>query len=70
MPTLNNLLKLSAIFTVVILVTHTQSQHQTNQRFSEELEPYTFDYSAHRAPLAYDTYGTALELLKKVKLVP
>ena len=31
-------------------------------------ENYSFDYSAHKLPLAYTTYGTAVELNHKVKL--
>ena len=31
-------------------------------------ENYSFDYSAHKLPLAYTTYGNAVELNHKVKL--
>lgn len=31
-------------------------------------ENYSFDYSAHKMPLAYTTYGNAVELNHKVKL--
>lgn len=31
-------------------------------------ENYSFDYSAGRMPLAYTTYGNAIELNNKVKL--
>ena len=31
-------------------------------------ENYSFDYSAHKLPLAYSTYGNAVELNHKVKL--
>ena len=36
----------------------------------QELEPYTFDYSAHRNPLAYQTFVSAVELLHRTKLIP
>jgi hypothetical protein len=31
-------------------------------------ENYSFDYSAHKTPLAYSSYGNAIELTRKVKL--
>ena len=31
-------------------------------------ENYSFDYSAHKLPLAYTTFGNAVELNHKVKL--
>jgi len=31
-------------------------------------ENYSFDYSAHKLPIAYTTYGNAVELNHKVKL--
>jgi len=31
---------------------------------------YSFDFSAHTRPIAYTTYGNALELVNKVKLNP
>ena len=31
-------------------------------------ENYSFDFSAHKLPLAYTTYGNAVELNHKVKL--
>lgn len=31
-------------------------------------ENYSFDYSAHKLPLAYTTFGNAIELNHKVKL--
>ena len=33
------------------------------------LENYSFDYSAHKAPLSYGTYGSAVELFHKTKLI-
>ena len=35
----------------------------------QTLEPYSFDYSAHKVPLAYDTYESSVELLTKIKLL-
>lgn len=35
----------------------------------EELTNYNFDYSAHKAPLAYQTYGTSVELFHRLKLI-
>ena len=34
----------------------------------EVYENYSFDYSAHKLPLAYTTFGNAIELNHKVKL--
>lgn len=34
----------------------------------EYYENYSFDYSAHRFPLAYTTYGNAVELNNYIKL--
>jgi hypothetical protein len=34
-----------------------------------ELENYSFDYSAHKVPIAYSTYATSLELFSKAKLI-
>ena len=31
-------------------------------------ENYSFDYSAHKTPIAYSSYGNAIELTRKVKL--
>jgi len=33
-------------------------------------ENYSFDFSAHTRPIAYTTYGNALELINKVKINP
>lgn len=34
------------------------------------LENYSFDFSQHHLPLAYDTYGASVQLLHKYKLIP
>lgn len=34
------------------------------------LENYSFDFSQHHMPLAYDTYGASVQLLHKYKLIP
>jgi hypothetical protein len=34
-----------------------------------ELDLYSFDYSAHKVPMAYATYATALELYSRTKLI-
>jgi hypothetical protein len=34
-----------------------------------ELDHYSFDYSAHKVPMAYTTYATALELYSRTKLI-
>jgi len=34
------------------------------------LDVYSFDYSAHKSPLAYRTYDNAIELVHKTKLIP
>ena len=34
------------------------------------LENYSFDFSKHHLPLAYDTYGASVQLLHKYKLIP
>ena len=31
-------------------------------------ENYSFDYSAHKTPIAYSSYGNAIKLTRKVKL--
>ena len=38
--------------------------------FSQTLESYSFDYSAHKVPIAYKAYGTTIELVTKTKLIP
>jgi|TARA_B110001450_G_C17246164_1_gene329572 hypothetical protein len=34
------------------------------------LENYSFDFSAHKLPIAYDTFGSAVQLHHKYKLIP
>ena len=34
------------------------------------LDVFSFDYSAHRSPLAYRTYEGSVELMHKTKLIP
>lgn len=34
------------------------------------LENYSFDFSQHHLPLAYNTYGASVQLLHKYKLIP
>ena len=34
------------------------------------LENYSFDFSSHQLPLAYNTYGASVQLLHKYKLIP
>lgn len=34
------------------------------------LENYSFDFSNHQLPLAYNTYGASVQLLHKYKLIP
>lgn len=36
----------------------------------EDYVNYSFDFSAHTRPIAYVTYGNALELVNKVKVNP
>jgi hypothetical protein len=36
----------------------------------QELPVYSFDYSAHRSPLAYSTHQAAIELVHRTKLIP
>lgn len=33
-------------------------------------ENYSFDFSAHERPIAYQAYGNAIELVNKIKLNP
>ena len=37
---------------------------------AQELENYSFDFSAHKLPRAYDTYGAAVQLHNQIKLIP
>ena len=46
------------------------AQGQTRQVDRKVYENYSFDFSAHKRPIAYTTYGNALELNSKVKLNP
>ena len=34
------------------------------------LENYSFDFSSHKLPIAYNTYGSAVQLHHKYKLIP
>ena len=34
------------------------------------LENYSFDFSAHKLPVAFDTYGASVQLHSKYKLIP
>jgi hypothetical protein len=37
---------------------------------AQDLENYSFDFSAHQLPVAYNTYGSAVQLHHKYKLIP
>ncbi len=63
---INTIFLLVAIFTQPEQVS---TKMQVNSMHSQQLEAYTFDFSAHKPPLAYDTYETAIELFTKVKLI-
>ena len=47
-------------------IAHAQSRQVDRKVY----ENYSFDFSAHKRPIAYTTYGNALELNSKVKLNP
>ena len=34
------------------------------------LENYSFDFSSHKLPVAYSTYGAAVQIHHKYKLIP
>ena len=36
----------------------------------QDLEAFSFDYSAHKSPLAYQTFHQSVELLHRTKLIP
>ena len=38
--------------------------------FSQLLDIYSFDYSAHKSPLAFVTFGSSVDLITKTKLIP
>jgi len=37
---------------------------------AQDLENYSFDFSSHIVPKAYDTYGAAVQLHNHLKLIP
>lgn len=36
----------------------------------QNIENYSFDFSAHQLPIAYDTFGAAVQLHHHYKLIP
>ena len=36
----------------------------------DPLDVFSFDYSAHKSPLAYRTHEASIELMHKTKLIP
>ena len=36
----------------------------------QELEVFSFDYSAHKTPLAYRTHQASVELMHRTKIIP
>lgn len=36
----------------------------------QELENYSFDFSNHHLPIAYNTFGASTQLMHKYKLIP
>ena len=61
------------LLSVGSLVAYSHQQKQADDQEGKEkvvYENYSFDFSAHERPLAYTTYGNAIELVSKVKLNP
>lgn len=48
---------------IIILYLFTGLIYCQNETKKELLDLYTFDYSAHKIPLVYSTYGTSVELI-------
>src|SRR5438105_13120833 len=69
MPSLNKLLYHISLIATSLLVSSCQS-NTGNQQKIDLLEAYSFDFSAHKAPLAYRTYDAAVELFTRTKLIP
>ena len=66
MPHFKSLLKLAILSVSLVSVSLLR---QESRPYKEELQAYSFDYSAHKSPIAYETYETAIELFSKAKLI-
>lgn len=58
---------LSLITAGLLGLTLAQPSHML---FRDPLDLFSFDYSAHKAPLAFTTHKQSVELVSKVKLIP
>ena len=63
------------LLTLACLCTVSLAQKDKSKGDGEEVKRgvyknYSFDFSAHKRPIAYTTFGNALELVNKVKLSP
>ena len=55
--------------TIIILYLFTVLIFAQDSSKKELLEVYSFDFSAHKPPLTYTSYGTSVELISKTKLI-
>lgn len=67
---MSNTSYLLKIIIIVSLASEYSSQKMYGGMKAELLEPFSFDFSAHKPPLAYNTFETSVELFSKLKLIP
>ena len=69
MPSLNKLLYHISFIAASLLVS-LNAQSKDPQKKIDLLEAYSFDYSAHKPPIAYRTFDASVELFSRTKLIP
>jgi len=62
--------KLAAISVLLLSFAAAALQDKSLRKAPQVLENYSFDFSAHKTPLAFDTYGAAVQLHNRYKLIP
>lgn len=59
------------LFTLLLLsFALTTLSQPSSMLFRDPLDVFSFDYSAHKSPLAYSTHSASVELVHKTKLIP
>lgn len=69
MPSLTKLLCHIALVSSTLMVSMHASRPDPTQKV-DLLEAYSFDFSEHKAPIAYETFDASVELFTRTKLIP